>query len=245
MIARNSVFTYKGRPVKIQQVAEELGARHVLEGSVRKAATRVRITAQLIDAATGHHIWAEKFDREIEDIFALQDQITRRIAMTLQPELARAEELRSMAKPPRDLTAWDYVQRGLSLLSDDLTAENATRARQMYMKAIELDPAYSQAYSALTFAYHIEILLGDPDVAKEARAHLLETGRRAVDLDMADSRAHLALGLARSMRVGTIWRSRNSGRRWNSTRAIPLPTCSSEAPSVSWANLARPFRLSR
>jgi adenylate cyclase len=196
VIARNSVFTYKGRAVKIQQIADELGARYVLEGSVRKAANRVRITTQLIDAATGHHIWAEKFDREIEDIFALQDEITRRIARTLQPELARAEELRSMAKPPRDLTAWDYVQRGLSLLSDDLTAENAAKARRLYMKAIALDPTYSQAYSALTFAYHTEIVFGDRAAAKEAEAHLLETGRRAVELDKADSRAHLALGLA-------------------------------------------------
>jgi len=196
VIARNSVFTYKGRAVKVQQIAAELGARYVLEGSVRKAANRVRIATQLIDAATGHHIWAEKFDRDIEDIFALQDEITRRIARTLQPELARAEEQRSMAKPPRDLTAWDYVQRGLSLVSDDLTAENAAKARALYMEAIELDPTYSQAYSALTFAYHIEIMLGDRGVAKEARAQLLETGRRAVELDKADSRAHLALGVA-------------------------------------------------
>lgn len=196
VIARNSVFTYKGRAVKIQQVAEELGARYVLEGSVRKAGRRMRITVQLIDAATGHHIWAERLDREIEDIFALQDEITRRIARTLQPELARAEERRSMAKAPRDLTAWDYVQRGLSLLSDDLTADNAARARELYMRAIELDPNYSQAHSALTFASHIEIMLGDEDAAKDATARLLETAQRAVELDKADSRAHLALGLA-------------------------------------------------
>ena len=195
VIARNSVFTYKGEPIKVQKIADELGARYVLEGSVRKAANRVRITTQLIDAATGHHIWAEKFDRDVEDIFALQDEITRRIARTLQPELARAEEQRSMTKPPKDLTAWDYVQRGLSLLSDDLTAENAARARRLYTKAIELDASYSQAYSALTFAYHIEIMLGDPDVAEEARARLLETGRRAVELDKTDSRSYLALGL--------------------------------------------------
>jgi adenylate cyclase len=195
VIARNSVFTYKDRSVKVQQVAEELGARYVLEGSVRKAGGRVRITTQLIDADTGHHIWAEKFDREIEDIFAVQDEITRRIARTLQPELARAEERRAVAKTPSDLTAWDYVQRGLSLMSDDLTAANAAKARQLYMKAIELDPDYSQAYSALTFAYHVEIMLGVAEAAREAEARLLETAQRAVDLDKADSRAHLALGL--------------------------------------------------
>jgi adenylate cyclase len=195
VIARNSVFTYKGRSVRVQQVAEELGARYVLEGSVRKAGGRIRITTQLIDADTGHHIWAEKFDREIEDIFAVQDEITRRIARTLQPELARAEERRAVAKTPSDLTAWDYVQRGLSLMSDDLTAANAARASQLYMKAIELDPDYSQAYSALTFAYHAEIMLGDVESAREAEARLLATGQRAVDLDKADSRAHLALGL--------------------------------------------------
>jgi adenylate cyclase len=196
VIARNSVFTYKGQAVKTQQVAEELGARYLLEGSVRKAGGRVRITTQLIDAESGHHVWAERFDREIEDIFSLQDEITRRIARTLQPELARAEELRSKAKAPRDLTAWDYVQRGLSLLSDDLTADNASRARELYKKAIELDPSYSQAHSALKFAYHIEIMLGDADAARHAEANLLEAAQRAVELDKADSRAHLALGLA-------------------------------------------------
>ena len=159
VIARNSVFTYKGRSVKVQQVAEELGARYVLEGSVRKVGRRVRITVQLIDAGSGHHIWADKFDREIEDVFAVQDEITRRVATTLQPELVRAEERRSVVKIPADMTAWDYVQRGLSLVSGDVSVERAVEARQLYARAIEIDPDYSQAYTALAFACQIEMVL--------------------------------------------------------------------------------------
>ena len=97
VIARNSTFTYKGRPVKVQEVAEELGARYVIEGSVRKGGERVRITVQLIDAESGHHVWAERYDRNIDDIFALQDEITERIAATVEPELERAERRRTVS----------------------------------------------------------------------------------------------------------------------------------------------------
>ena len=196
VIARNSVFTYKGKAVKVQQVAQELGARYVLQGSVRKAGNHVRITMQLIDADSVHHIWADKYDREIEDIFAVQDEITRRIATTLQPELVRAEERRSVVKAPMDLTAWDYVQRGLSLLSAEVTAASAAEARQHYEKAIELDPRYSQAYTALAFTCHLEMVYGRRGGRATLESAFLKAARRAVDLDQTDARAHMALGMA-------------------------------------------------
>ena len=116
VIARNSTFSYKGQSPDIRKVGEELGARFVIEGSVRKAGNRIRVTVQLIDAETGHHVWAERFDRELDDIFALQDEITQRVAATVEPELGRFEQKRLAAKHPTSLDAWDYCQRGMYLL---------------------------------------------------------------------------------------------------------------------------------
>ena len=158
VIARNSTFVYKGKSTDIRQVAKELGARYVLEGSVRKAANRVRINAQLIDAETGHHIWADKFDRELEDIFELQDEITARIAATIEPELHRAEQMRSLAKKPANLEAWDYVQRGMADLAA-FTAEGNLRAREMFERALALDPDYAHAHAGLSFSHDRDMLL--------------------------------------------------------------------------------------
>jgi TolB-like protein len=107
VIARNSSFTYKGKAMDVKQVSRELGARYVVEGSVRKAGERVRISAQLIDAPTGHHVWAKRYDRELSDIFALQDEITEVIVASMNPELTRFEEERAARKEPRNLDAWD------------------------------------------------------------------------------------------------------------------------------------------
>jgi adenylate cyclase len=113
VIARNSSFTYKGRAIEVKQVGRELGVRYVLEGSVRKAGNRVRITAQLIDATTGNHIWAERYDRVLTDIFAVQDEITERVVGTIEPQLYAAESFRSQRKPPESLDAWECVIRAL------------------------------------------------------------------------------------------------------------------------------------
>ncbi len=139
VIARNSCFAYKGQSPDVRKVAEELGARYVIEGSVRKGGSRVRISVQVIDATTGHHVWAERFDRELEDIFALQDEITQRIAATVEPELGRFEQRRSATKHPTSLDAWDYCQRGMYLLYK-FTKEDIAAAREMFMRAIALDP---------------------------------------------------------------------------------------------------------
>jgi len=195
VIARNSTFTFKGRAVKVQDVARELGARYVVEGSVRKSGQRVRVTAQLIDAETGHHAWAERYDRDIEDIFALQDEITRQVVATLMPELERAEYDRSATKSPTSLDAWDCYLRGASYLNE-LAPENIFKARAMLERAIAIDPTYAKAHSRLGLSYHRELWLYVAEDRDEAARRLMEAAVRAVALDDADSASHWVLAVA-------------------------------------------------
>ena len=142
VIARNSSFTYKGRAVDVKQVGRELGVRYVLEGSVRKAANRVRITAQLIDAINGAHLWADRFDGALEDIFDLQDQVTASVVGAIAPKLEQAEIERAKRKPTESLDAYDYYLRGLASLSSVDQGGN-NEALRLFYKAIELDPEFS------------------------------------------------------------------------------------------------------
>ncbi len=195
VIARTSSFTYKGRAVDVTQVAKELRVRYVLEGSVRKADNRVRITAQLIDAVSGHNIWAEKFDRDLADIFELQDEISQRITATVEPELERAEQKRYVMKKPQNLKAWDYYQHGMSLLYE-FTKEGNERAREMFEKAVALDPNYSRAFSGLAYSHHLDIWLGYTDSRENSAAKCLEAARTAVTFDDTDAFAHMVVGAA-------------------------------------------------
>ncbi len=195
VIARNSTFAFKGQSLDVREVATNLGARYVVEGSVRKSGDRIRVTAQLIDAATGHHVWAERFDRELKDIFALQDEITQRIAATIEPELGRFEQRRSAAKHPTSLDAWDYCQRGMYLLYT-FTKEGTEQARDMFLRAIELDSTYSQAHTGLAYSYHLDILHAYTDSREDSIAQLLRHARQGVALDDMDSYAHVILAFA-------------------------------------------------
>jgi adenylate cyclase len=195
VIARNSSFTFKGAAVDVKQVARELGVRYVLEGSVRKAANRVRVTGQLIDGATGNHIWAERYDRQLEDIFALQDEISQRIAATLVPELGRAELKRVVDKRPGDLDAWDCCLRGMAHLNE-FSAEGNVHARAQFEHAIALDPGYCDAYVGITDSYTRDINLHFAADRQAAVEKALAAGRHAVALDGASSAAHHALSTA-------------------------------------------------
>jgi adenylate cyclase len=188
VIARNSTFTYKGRAVKVQEVAEELGARYVLEGSVRKGGNRIRVTAQLIDAETGHHVWAERYDRELEDIFQIQDEITQQIAAIIEPTIAKIEQNRIISKPPSDLAAWEFCLRGYAFI-DEGTKEANTNARKMFKKAIELDPNYARAHAGLAFTYFLDRRFFGAANNEEWLALGVESARRAVALDESDSEA--------------------------------------------------------
>jgi TolB-like protein len=152
VIARNSSFTYKGRAVDVKQVGRELGVRYVLEGGVRKAAERVRITAQLIDASTGAHLWADRFDGPLQDIFELQDQVTASVVGAIAPRLEQAEVERAKHKPTESLDAYDYFLRGIASLHS-WTKESNDEALRLFTKAIELDPDFASAYGMASWCY--------------------------------------------------------------------------------------------
>jgi adenylate cyclase len=152
VIARNSAFTYKGKPVKVRDVGRDLGVRYVLEGGVQRADNRVRITAQLVDAATGYHIWAERYDREVRDIFALQDEVAQQIVHALAVKLTEAERVRLGRAPTGVLEAYDLVLRGHEERKRT-TRESNDEARRLFANALELDPAYAAAYAGLSWTY--------------------------------------------------------------------------------------------
>jgi adenylate cyclase len=186
VIARNSSFVYKRRLIDIKQVGQELGARYVLEGSVRKAGNRVRITAQLIDTLAGHHVWAERYDRELGDLFAIQDDITTSIAAAIEPEIMEVEERRATTR--RSLTGYDLVQRGNWHLSK-FTPESIAEAQRLFTAAIEADPNYAPAYASMAYSTYISAQFGADFVATLQSA--FEFARKAVALDEKDARAHM------------------------------------------------------
>ena len=193
VIARNSSFTYKGRAVDVKQVGRELGVRYVLEGSVRKAGNRIRVTAQLIEATTGTHVWADRYDRELADIFAVQDEITTAVTVAIAPAIADAELQRAMRKPPGSLDAWGAYQRGLWHLGQ-FNADHTILAERFFEQAIELDPAFAGGYSGLAAAQlQAANTFMQRDLAETLRS--AETlAREAVSRDGADADALTCLG---------------------------------------------------
>ena len=194
VIARNSSFTYKGKAVDVKRVARELGVRYVLEGSVRKGGGRVRITAQLIDAATSNHIWADRYDGDLTDVFALQDEITKKVVAAIEPKLLEAEGIRSQGRSPEDLGAWDMVMQANSLLWR-LTKTDSDAAIAMLRLATERYHDYAPAHSMLAFALlfrAIPVGVSRSQDVKEA----VPLASRAAELDDSDPWAHLALGWA-------------------------------------------------
>ncbi len=192
MIARNSTFAYKGQSPDVRTVAKELGARYVLEGTIRRAGNRVRVAGQLIDAHTGHHVWADRFDRELEDIFALQDEIAQRIAAIVEPTMEREERNRIVAKRPSELSAWEFCLRGISLLNEE--TEEATRyAREMFRRAIEHDPYYSRAHTGLALSYSHDLRFGWFETREASLDPMFDAARRAITLDEASWEAQAML----------------------------------------------------
>ena len=193
VIARNSTFTYKGKPVRVQQVAEELGVQYVLEGSVRKMGDKVRITAQLVDALTGNHLMSEQYERDVKDLFAVQDDVTMKVLTSLRVNLTEGESARTFARGTKNLEAYlkilqAYEQRQV------WNKESQARARQLAEEAIALDPGYAQAYSQLAMALWVEVLLGVYDNPKKVLERAYGLAEKAVALDDSLAWSHIALG---------------------------------------------------
>ncbi len=195
VIARNSSFTYKGQATDVQRIAAELGVRYILEGSVRKGGNRIRVTAQLIDAPSRAHVWAERYDRELEDLFALQDEITRTIVAALEPEMSSAERDRARRTPPDSLDAWGLYQRGL-WHAYRFTASDNAEARSLFERATAADPNFAPAFAGLSLAYFSNAYLGYEGDRDRFRTLALEAAQRAVALDDRDETARWALGRA-------------------------------------------------
>ena len=195
VVSRHSAFHYKEKFDDLQATARALKARYLLEGSVRRAGERVRVSVQLIDASADQQLWAERFDRVLNDIFDVQDEVTARIAATLAPELERAEAERTTAKHPDSFNAWDYYQRGAHLLFEFTKAGNK-EARRMFEKAIEAEAGYSKAYTGIAYSHHRDLFWNYAPDRREASEKFLAAAQKAVALDDTDSSAHLVLGYA-------------------------------------------------
>ncbi len=219
VIARNSSFAYKGQSPDVKQVGRELGVRYVLEGSVRRSGNRIRVTAQLVEAATGNHVWAERYDRDLADIFAVQDEITERVVAAIEPELYAAEQVRSQSKPPDSLDAWECVIRALSLIGQGTRDEN-TEAEALCRRAIAIAPGYGRAHSLLAWALlRRTVWSGDlrtlvPEISAETQT--------AFALDDRDPWAHFAQGMLqmRLRRFGEATRSLRRALELNPSFAL-------------------------
>src|SRR6516162_3693676 len=192
VIARNSTFAYKGKSVDLKEVGRDLGVRYVLEGSMRRAGPRVRITSQLIDTTTGTHLWAERYDRDLTDIFAVQDDITSRVAAAIEPALSRAESQRVMAKRPEHMGAWDYCQRGFWHVHKG-SATDGKAAYGLFTQALALDPNLAEAHLGLARALIVQWNYGSVEDFAPLVRHARESALQAVALDSENPQAQYAL----------------------------------------------------
>ena len=192
VVARNSTFVYKGRSVDVRRIGQELNADYVVEGSVRKAGTRVRITAQLLDGSNGAHIWAERYDRDLQDIFAVQDEVTGAIAGRIEPELGAVERQRVQRKPTENLNAWDCYHLGLSYMYR-FDRESNLEAQRLFRRAIEFDAQFAEAHARLAYCAVLEMVYFDALPTIGSLDEALAMARRAASIDDRDAFSHLSV----------------------------------------------------
>ena len=227
VIARNSSFAYRSAAADVKQVARELGVRYVVEGSVRRDAGRVRITAQLIEAETGNHIWAERYDREIAHVFAVQDEITLAVISSIQPAIADAEFRRTLRRPPEDLGTWEAYQRGLWHLSRASPLDIA-QAREFFQRAMVLDAMFAPPCAAMAMIYMQEGLSFATHSWPEALKLAEDWAHRAVEIDASDADAQAILGWTAAISSGPNQES------WDAvSQALAIN------PNSSWANAVK------
>jgi TolB-like protein len=193
VIARNSAFTYKGRAANVQEVSRDLGVRYLVEGSVRRDGKRLRVTVQLVETEAGRHIWAERYDRELEDIFSLQDEITQAIAAAIEPELGTVERVRSRLKSRDRLDAWDWYQRGLWHMYQE-TKEGNREALRQFERAIELSPEIAPAHAASAYVLCFDITNGYRERSDTALEAVHRMASKAIALDDRDAMSHVVRG---------------------------------------------------
>ncbi|MBC8176252.1 MAG: tetratricopeptide repeat protein [Deltaproteobacteria bacterium] len=211
VIARNSVFTYKGKPTKVQDVSKELGVRYVLEGSVQKEGDRLRITAQLIDAKTGNHLWSERYDRDLKDLFDLQDDITKNVITALQIKLTRGETARLLSKGTKNLDAYLKVVNGLHHLSRINKNDNEI-SRPLFEEAIALDHNYAYAFVSLAWTYYHEAREGWTKTPAKSYEKAVELAKKAIFLDEQNPRAYMVLACVYS-RMGQFEKAMAAGKK--------------------------------
>jgi adenylate cyclase len=192
VIARNSTFTYKGKPISVKQVAEELGVRYVLEGSVRWVGDKVRITAQLVDALTGNHLWAERYDRDLKDIFALQDEITLKIINALRVKLASWEQDRMIGKGTKNLNAYLKTLQAHEQFTR-MNKQGSIMAKQLAKEAIDMDPKYALPYSVMAYGHMLDLWFRFSESPEESMKLAVEAAQKALALDDSDPLVHNCL----------------------------------------------------
>jgi len=199
VIARNSTFAYKGKSVDVRQISRELGVRYVLEGSVRKAGNRVRVTAQLIDSTTGHHIWAERYDRDLRDFFEVQDEIMSEIVIALDVELNQGEQVRAWSNGTTNLEAWECLRLGAHDAIYNTNPETKLQAKKLLEKALELDPAYAIAWVMLGYIYQqyadVASVASDSNSYESSLASMLECANKALAADPSCADAHALMAI--------------------------------------------------
>jgi TolB-like protein len=198
VIARNSTFTYKGKPVKVQQVSENLGVRYVLEGSVQKSGSRLRVIAQLNDAIMGNHLWSEKYDLELIDLFVVQDEVTKKIITALNVELTQGEQARTLAKGTDNLEAYLKVMQAREHIYKHNIESNAS-AQQLVQEALTLDPNYAAASRILGVTHMHDVMLGISKSPKESMGEAIKLVKRAIELDDQDGYSHVVSGYLLTM----------------------------------------------
>jgi len=222
VIARNSTFVYKGKTTDVRQVAEDLGVQYILEGSVRMSGDTVRVTAQLIDAINGHHLWSERYDRSVKDVFALQDEITMRIITELRVKLTHVEESRILEKGTNNLQAYLKVVEGDGYYYQYNKKGNAVATR-LYREALELDPNYTTAYIRLSLALTGSVYYGNSESPKETLSNAMKLAQKAVELDSSSAEAHAVVGWV------FLWMRQHDKAIEFGKRAVSLD------PNITWA----------
>jgi adenylate cyclase len=195
VIARNSSFVYKGRSVDVREAAQQLGVRYVLEGSVRRSGARIRVTAQLIDAADGSHLWAERYDRAVDDIFAIQDEITLMLATEMQVKLTDGEQARMHYTTTSNVEAWTYWAKGMSYFRQPPTRDNREAAQAAWEKALALDPNSAPLNAMLGFTHCLDARFGWKDSFDVAHAKARRYAEKALELDPSNADAHITSGM--------------------------------------------------